>query len=493
MGAAGDMLTAALLELLPQPDSFLARLNALGLPGVSVSAEPAVKCGITGTHVSVLVHGEEETSEDVLPQVSTCGDGEEGCPHAHGHMYGEEGHAHGEDTPHGHTHACAEGCPHAHGQMHGVDMPHAHMHEEGHTHDESHAYAHGHAHTSLQDIARLVHALPIPEQVRNDIQAVYELIAGAESAVHGRPVYEIHFHEVGTLDAVADVTAVCLLMHELAPEQIVVSPVHVGSGQVRCAHGILPVPAPATAYLLRDVPIYGGQIRGELCTPTGAALLKHFAGRFGAMPVMRPCAVGYGMGKKDFAAANCVRAILGEAETEQSVPQPVQSMPNAQVPQPAQNVQAAQTPETAPAAQDEICEFSCNVDDMTAEAVGFAMERLFDAGALDVYTVPIGMKKSRPGVLLCVMCRAADRQSVLETLFRHTTTLGIRESTLRRYVLDRRIDTLDTPYGPVRRKVSSGYGTKREKYDYEDLARIARERNIGLSEAACLVDDSLKK
>lgn len=436
MGAAGDMLTAALLELLPEPERFLARLNALGLPGVSVSAEPAVKCGITGTHVSVLVHGEEETSEDALPHAHECG---------HGDLHGEN-HTHGESAPHGHTH----------------------IHEEGHAHGEGRAHAHGHAHSSLRDIARLIRALPLPERVRADVLAVYELIAGAESAVHGVPVSGIHFHEVGAMDAVADITAVCLLMHELRPDAVVVSPVHVGSGQVRCAHGILPVPAPATAYLLRDVPIYGGQIRGELCTPTGAALLKHFAGRFGAMPVMRPSAIGYGMGKKDFAAANCVRAILGDAGD-------------------------AQTPQAAQPTPSEICELSCNVDDMTAEAVGFAMERLFDAGALDVYTVPIGMKKSRPGVLLCVMCRAADRQKMVETIFRHTTTLGIRESTLRRYVLDRRIDTSDTPYGPVRRKVSSGYGTKREKYEYEDLARIAREKCVGLTEAARLVEDFLKK
>ena len=209
------------------------------------------------------------------------------------------------------------------------------------------------------------------ERIRKDILAVFGMIAEAESHVHGVPVTEIHFHEVGTMDAVADIAAVCILMDRLAPDQVVVSPVHVGSGQVKCAHGILPVPAPATAFILKDVPIYGGEILGELCTPTGAALLKYFASRFGAMPVMRTAAIGYGMGKKDFPAANCVRALFGETEQTGDI----------------------------------VAELSCNVDDMTAEEAGYAMEALFAAGALEVYTTPAGMKKSRPGLILHVMCR----------------------------------------------------------------------------------------
>ena len=163
----------------------------------------------------------------------------------------------------------------------------------------------------MGDIRHILSHLDIPQPVRQDAEAVYQLIAQAESHAHGRPVEEIHFHEVGTLDAVTDVVAVCWLLHDLAPEQIVASPVHVGCGQVRCAHGILPVPAPATAYILQGVPTYGGSVQGELCTPTGAALLKHFVQRFGPCPVMRVEKTGYGMGKKDFEAANCVRAMLG--------------------------------------------------------------------------------------------------------------------------------------------------------------------------------------
>ena len=249
MGAAGDMLTAALLELLPDPDAFLARLNALGIPGVRFEKETTNKCGISGTHMHVYVDGEEEGT----------GDAADASAHEHPH-----------------EHAAAE--------------------------------PHGHIHRHLSDIEAIVNGLPVPEDVKENVIAVYRTIAEAESKVHGRPVEEVHFHEVGAMDAVADVTAVCLLMHEIVPDETVVSPVHVGSGTVRCAHGILPVPAPATELILRGCPVYGGSIQGELCTPTGAALLVRFADRFGPMPPMRTERTGYGMGKKDFPQANCLRA-----------------------------------------------------------------------------------------------------------------------------------------------------------------------------------------
>ena len=429
MGAAGDMLTAALLELLPDPAAFLRELNGLGLPGVRVTSAPAVKCGVTGTHVSVTVDGVEEESHD-----------HHGHDHDHAHHH-EHDHAH----EHGHEHH------HEHDHTHDHDHEHHHEHDHTHEHDHDHGHSHGgeHHHSSLHEIEHLVRDhLDLPEPVRADILAVYGLIAQAESHAHGVPVPEIHFHEVGTLDAVADVTAVCLLLHRLAPEEIVVSPVHVGSGQVRCAHGILPVPAPATAHILRDVPIYGESVKGELCTPTGAALLKHFATRFGDLPVMRVQSIGYGMGSKDFEAANCVRALLGETAGSAGC----------------------------------VVELSCNVDDMTGEQLGFAMDRLLEAGALDVYQVPIGMKKSRPGVLLRVLCRPEDRETLAAAMFRHTSTLGIREAELGRYVLDRQIETMETPWGPVRRKTAAGYGVTRSKYEYEDLARIAAQRGVGIAQ-----------
>ena len=255
MGAAGDMLSAALFELLDekQKEQFLKQINDAGIHEVSVSAQPSVKCGITGTHFTVLVDGEEE----------------------------------GEHEHH-----------------------HEHEHEEHH-----HEHAHHH-HTSLHDIEHLVEHLKVSDFVKKNVLEVYNLIAQAESHAHGKPVTDIHFHEVGTMDAVADITSVCMLIEMLGAEKILASPVNVGSGQVHCAHGILPVPAPATAFILQGIPMYSNQIKGELCTPTGAALLKHFVYDFVQMPALTVSAIGYGMGKKDFEAANCVRALLGEANED---------------------------------------------------------------------------------------------------------------------------------------------------------------------------------
>ncbi len=411
MGAAGDMLTAALLELHPQPEEFVKRLNALGLPGVEIAAEPMVKCGVTGTHMRVTVLGEEEES----------------CDHTHDHACGG-----------GHRHE------HAHGHSHTHEQFPSEAPEEGHGH---------HHHAGMEEIRHILSHLQVSEAVRHNVTAVYELIAQAESKAHGKPVEMVHFHEVGALDAIADITAVCLLLEELKPDEIVASPVHVGSGHVHCAHGILPVPAPATAYILQGVPTYGGRVEGELCTPTGAALLKHFVSRFGDTPLMRVEKIGYGMGKKEFPTANCLRAMLGETED----------------------------------AGDKVAELRCNLDDMTPEALGFAQERLWEAGALEVFTLAAGMKKNRPGVILACLCRLEDKEKMVRVLFENTTTLGVRETLCQRYLLNRSQRLEETPQGPVRIKKAFGWGVSREKPEYEDLARIARKTGENLAGAAELL------
>ena len=393
MGAAGDMLMAALSELVPDPDAFVAKMNALGLPGVRVERQKSEKCGIVGTHMAVTVDGAEE-------------------------------HDHHDHNHHDHDH---------------------HDHDHDH-HDHDHHHAHGHHHASVSDIESIIDGLDVPAAVKADAKAVYGRIAEAESAVHGRPVALVHFHEVGALDAVADVVGACLLMREIAPEQVIVSPVHVGSGEVRCAHGVLPVPAPATARILEGAPIYGGGVRGELCTPTGAALLKHFATRFGDMPAMALEKTGYGMGAKDFERANCLRAMLGET---------------------------AEGGETA-------CELRCNLDDMTGEEIAFAAEALRSAGALDVWTEAVGMKKGRPGVLLTCLCAPEREAEFAALMLKHTATIGVRGQTVRRYTLAREEIRLDTPRGPVRAKRSRGYGVDRVKPEYDDLAEIARREDLPL-------------
>ena len=379
MGAAGDMLTAALLELFPHPEEIIKELNTLSIPHVEFTMKKSIKCGITGTHVSVKIHGLEE---------------------------------------------------------------HEHHHD------------HSHAHNTLHGIEHILEHTNLSLKIKNDVMTVYRLIAEAESKAHGVPVSEIHFHEVGNLDAIADITAVCMLMDKLSPDKVVVSPVHVGSGQVRCAHGILPVPAPATAHLLQGCPIYGGKIKGELCTPTGAALLKYFADSFGEMPVMNVTSIGYGMGRKDFEAANCVRIFSGETQDT----------------------------------KDTMYELNCNVDDMTAEQIGFALERFFAAGAADAFTIPIQMKKSRPGTLIRVLCSEEKKETLIHSIFKHTSTAGIREIEVLRSVLERDIREIETVYGNVRRKDYTGYGVSRHKYEYEDLARIAFENDLSIDDVLKNID-----
>jgi len=395
MGAAGDMLMAALLELHDNPGEFIARLNAVGIPGVVVTSNPSVKHGITGTHIKVEVNGQTE---------------------------------HPDMHDHGHSHS------------------HDHDHSHGHDHDHSHKSA-AHSHNSYHDIEHRIGHLKVSDNVKKDALAIYKLIAEAESHAHGVPVSQIHFHEVGEMDAVADIVGVCMLIEELAPDMILASPINVGSGQVRCAHGILPVPAPATVHILQNVPVYSDNIKGELCTPTGAAILKHFVKKYDNMPMMSIKKTGYGMGTKDFEKANCIRAHFGTTASDNS---------------------------------DEVVELICNLDDMTPEAVSFAQQLLLDEGALDVYITPIIMKKGRAGVMLTCMCNRDAADKMVSLMFKHTTTLGIRENIFRRHILQREQSEIETKYGTVRVKTAQGYGVKKTKPEYDDMARIARENGVSI-------------
>ena len=406
MGAAGDMLMSALYELLPDQASFLDIMNHLQ-EGIAVTMEKKDTCGIVGTHAVVDIDGEIEESED-LP----CG-----CLHARA-----EPHTHAQENTHEHEHT------------------HSHGHEHEHSHDHNH-----HHHTTPTDIQYILDHLPVPEEVRSHAKAVYDRIAQAEAKAHGIPVEGIHFHEVGSLDAVVDVAGVCLAMYLLHPDQVIVSPIHLGSGQVRCAHGIMPVPAPATANLLTGVPCYCGEINGELCTPTGAALLAHFANSFGSMPSLMLEKVGYGVGTKVFPTANCVRAFYGETNDPQ---------------------------------QAEIVELTCHIDDMTAEALAFAGEQLMAQGALDVSVIPMTMKKGRAGIRYTVLCKPKDEERMAAAILRETTTNGVRASRCAKYILRPSVRTVSTSYGPVRIKCADSGNIHHEKPEYDDVATIARVKGL---------------
>lgn len=391
MGAAGDMLLAALYELLPDQKGFLDTMNNLGLPGVALEARPAKTCGIAGTHMAVTVDDREE------------------CAHGR--------HGHGQEHVHAHD-----------GEAH---------HNQEHTHD--------HHHATPDHIGEIIGALPLPDEVKRHARGVYNAIAAAEARAHGCSVGDVHFHEVGALDAVADVTGVCYALHLLAPQKIVVSPIHVGSGCVRCAHGVMPVPAPATAYLLEGAPCYGGEISGELCTPTGAALLAHFAGSYGPLPPMTLLSTGYGVGSKEFERANCVRAMLGESGAGE---------------------------------RGQLLELVCNLDDMSPEALAFACARILEAGALDVYTTPGVMKKGRPGAVLTALCAPGGEEALARAILRETTSNGLRVRRCGKYFLTPRLETVETPYGPIRFKTAEGWGTAHRKPEYADVAAAAQAAGL---------------
>ena len=400
MGAAGDMLTASLLELIEDKEKMLEKFNTLGLPDVKVEAAPTIKCGICGTFIKVSIHGTEE-----------------------GELLDSDQHEHIQDH---------------HQAIH-------------HHHPAPHHTSHTHA--KLADIESIIQHLYIPKEVQDNAIKIYHILAEAEGRVHGNTKDAVHFHEVGMFDAISDIVNVCLLIDELAPDKILVSPINTGSGQVHCAHGILPVPAPATAYILQGLPIYHNAIHSELCTPTGAAILKFFASPCQTMPILNVKKIGYGMGHKDFSTANCVRSFWGETSEA-----------------------------------DEVIELSCNLDDMTLEDIGYAQEKLFSIGALDVYTIPIIMKKNRPGIMLNCICKSTDKNSLLQEIFKHTTTIGIREYHYNRYKLHRSEEIRQTPLGKINVKKVNGYGIERSKVEYEDLKKIADEKNLSLAQVRNLLN-----
>jgi len=393
MGAAGDMLMGALYELCPEKEKFLEGMNRLA-PGLTVEAEAVTRQGMGGTHMRIAVHGQEEGHE------------------------------------------------------------HPHEHDHGHTHDHEHAHdhPHHHEHRTLLDINAMIDGFALPETVREKAKEVYRLLAAAESRAHGAPVEQVHFHEVGALDAVADITGVCWLMELLAPDRVMASPVNLGGGTVRTAHGLLPVPAPATAALLEGVPAYGGDIQSELCTPTGAALLRTFASEFGPFPMGVIRAGGSGCGTKDFPRANCLRAFLIEEAGAAAGP------------------------------NQRVTELKANLDDMTGEDLGYAMERLLDAGALDVFYTPIQMKKNRPGVLLTCLCRPEEADALAAELLRHTSTFGVRRTDCERYAMTIERAEVETKFGALTKKTGRGWGVEKSKAEFEDAARAAREHGVPLRE-----------
>lgn len=309
-----------------------------------------------------------------------------------------------------------------------------------------------HSFRDISSVISIINELNVSDNIKSDAVNIYNIIAEAESKVHGVRVSEVHFHELGMLDAVADVVLFCYLIDKIKADRIIASPINVGNGNVKCAHGLLPVPAPATAEILKGIPFYKSEYKTELCTPTGAAILKYFADEYTDIPLITAEKIGIGVGRKELSSPNIIRAFLSNQEETNTV-----------------------------------TELNCNIDDMTGEEISFACDCLLEAGALDVFTTPVFMKKNRPAFLLTVICNNTDKEKLSKCILKNTKTLGIRINSCSRLILSRNVKTVNTPLGEIEVKYSSGYDTENVKIEYESIKNIARSNNLSFLDAEKLL------
>lgn len=408
-GISGDMFLGALVDAGVSPLVLEETVAALGV-GATLEISRVNRSGITSTKVDVIVGGEKDRPRE---------------PHSHAHS-------------HGHDH----------------DHPHPHEHENGETRAEAPAtHEHGHG-RGLTEIKKIISETKISERAKKTAISIFEALGTAEAKIHNMEIEKVHFHEVGAVDALVDIVCAAVGAEALAVDEIICSPLNVGSGTVKCAHGTFPVPAPATVELLQGAPIYSSGLQAELVTPTGAAIVKTLATRFGAFPEMKIEKAGYGAGTRDFPGhANVVRITIGEAASQLA----------------------------SKISQETISVLEANLDDLNPQVFGYVMDRLLEEGALDTFGVPVQMKKGRPGTVLTVLCKPEDAAKLTQVLFTETTTLGVRRREEKRSALARKWTTVATSWGDVRIKVASMNGTiTNYAPEYEDCRKLASEHHVPL-------------
>ena len=399
------MALGAMLDLGIDHTEFLRRLDALGLKEFEIHITKERKCGITGTRVSIKPLNSSDDFED---------------------------------------------------QTHDSDHCHEHSNDHGGHHgnfdEEQHRHAHDHVHRSYKDIKNIIKKSHISDEAKLLSIAVFDRLAIAEGEIHGVPVDDVTFHEVGAIDSIVDIVGFAICLDMIGADLMYVSSINVGGGMVKSRHGLLPVPAPATLELLKGMPMHSSGIYGELTTPTGAAILAAFFDPCPKFPSLSVEKIGYGLGKRDYEFPNCLRISLGEAEHKDN-------------------------------GADRVSIIESNIDDMGGEFFGFLMEKLLQRNALDVWFTPIYMKKNRPAVKLSVMCKESDLKYLSEIIFKETTTIGVRSYTVARTVLNREFIKVDTKYGEVTLKVSSGSGIFAKAVpEYEDCRKLAIKADVPLIE-----------
>lgn len=415
-GISGDMTLGTLLDLGVDQQHLIESLKALGLDGeYHLDIRKDLKNGIMGTFVDVVLHDEEHSHHD------------------HGHEHSHE-HEHHHDHHHNH---------HDH-------HDHGHNHDDDHQHEVAVAHTHTHEHRSYNSIVAMIDGSTLNDNVKSLSKMIFKVIGEAEGKIHGKPLEEVHFHEVGAVDSIVDIVGTAICIDALKPDKIVFSKIPLTQGFVKCAHGVFPLPAPASLEILKDVPVYFSDVKFELVTPTGAGIVKALADSFESNGDMLIEKIGYGLGKKTYEKPNVLRTILYSEKKKLT---------------------------------DKVVEIDTNIDDMTGEQLGFIMEQLLEAGALDVYFTDIQMKKNRPGVKLSVLCSPDKQQDITKLLLTHTSTFGVRYSELERSILDREFVDVELALGKVRCKVGRLEGKiVKVVPEYEDCRKIAKEKSLPISQ-----------
>ncbi len=431
-GISGDMFLGALVDAGVPAKLFEDTVAALNI-GARLQISKVSRSGITATKVDVYVQGEMDLPREVFwAQQSHAREHDDEHHHKHDHGHDPE-HEPVELREHNYSQARNEGSRAV------APAPHEHKHEHG---------------RGLKEIREVIRKAAISERAKSTATAMFEALGAAEAKIHNNDIEKVHFHEVGAVDAMVDIICSAVGAEALGVDEIVCSPLNVGGGTVKCAHGLLPVPVPATVELLKGAPIYSSGLQVELVTPTGAAIVKTLAKRFAALPAMTIEKSGYGAGTRDFSGhANVLRLTIGESRAEFA----------------------------GHVSSETISVLEANIDDLNPQVFGYVVDRLLAEGALDVFAVPVQMKKNRPGMLLTVLSKQEDASALTRLIFTETSTLGVRRREEQRQVLARKWITVGTRWGDVRLKVASMNGTVTNYApEYEDCRKLAAEHHVPL-------------
>jgi uncharacterized protein (TIGR00299 family) protein len=432
-GISGDMTLGALIDLGADLSYIVEHLRKLPIDSFEIKVQKVIKRGIDSTKLHISFPEKEHS-------------------HEHVHSQGHE---------HSHEHVHSQGREHSHEHVHSQGREHSHEHAHSHSHDHSHEHGHSHEHRSAAMILDMIEQSDLPGRVKERSLAIFKEIAIAEGKIHGIDPKGVHFHEVGAMDSIIDTIGVCLALENLGIDEVYSSPVPTGFGKKRMAHGLYPIPAPATLELLKGIPLAELNVKGELTTPTGAGILRALVKQFIHLGGFTVEQIGYGAGEKDFDHPNVLRAMLIKPS----------------------NIKKNPFADESSQERESIFVLEAQLDDMTGEGLGYTMESLLSAGALDVFYTPVYMKKNRPGTLVTVLASLDSTDRCENILLTETTTLGVRRSLWSRNILNRRFMVANTPYGPIKVKLAlMGDKFLHQAPEYEDVARAAREHQVPFQE-----------